>query len=907
MTFDEFFNQATGGHSPYPYQRKFAEGQSNPDILSVPTGVGKTAAVILGWLWKRQQQSAGTPRRLVYCLPMRTLVEQTYASAARWLALLKLNDRVGIHVLMGGENKTEWRSEPDREAILIGTQDMLLSRALNRGYASRRGQWATEFGLLLNDSLWVFDEVQLMGNALATSVQIDAFAKKLWGPIVPSKFLWMSATIGEGILRTRDREDWQLTTGAVLPLDESDLKPLETRLNATKQMRMAPKNKAPSVVEVLTHHHEHGRGRVSLVIFNTVAGAKAFHAELLTTMTPKGSKGKKKAAMAAVSDQPEVVLLHSRFRPMDREERMTRLLAFLDRMDFKTGAVADHPGLIVVSTQVIEAGVDLSSVALWSEVAPWPSVIQRLGRLNREGCQPDATATFWMPKADDLNKGEGLPNAKRIGPYDKAALEASRQLIEATIALQQAGEAYRAALDATLATPESVAALEVEADVVIRPQDFFELFSTEPDLAGGFTNIAPYVRSTDRDVDVHIFWRDFDPSKSLDWAQSSPLRDELVAVPFFEFRSFLGKAGIAYEWNFETHTWEQRREKDIQPGMTLLLPKSAGGYDRHLGWVGIAISHDFEVLPGVGYTGDGFDADRWSGFHGWLPLDQHLLDVEAEVKELSQQCSLSKRMSDALAIAARWHDWGKSVSSWQNAVSQYIVYSKQTLVAIIEDATLGELHDVARDWLSLIDGTDVASQLWAKFPDPRGAVCDERLAGVSSQQKVQFLKRVAAPFRPRLRHEAGSALAAWQSWREGNTELSGLAVYLMASHHGKVRTVLRSRTKKDEVFGFCEGDVLRPVPGVFDKQFALQTDCRYVGATGQWNADRTEFVIGGLSWIQMIAELLGPCPGGPPIPHEVLLDGEPRALGPIALAYLEALLIAADIRASQTPGKGARS
>jgi len=37
---------------------------------------------------------------------------------------------------MGGEEKTEWDLYPEREAILIGTQDMLLSRALNRGSAA---------------------------------------------------------------------------------------------------------------------------------------------------------------------------------------------------------------------------------------------------------------------------------------------------------------------------------------------------------------------------------------------------------------------------------------------------------------------------------------------------------------------------------------------------------------------------------------------------------------------------------------------------------------------------------------------------------------------------------------------------------------------------------------------------
>ena len=82
-------------------------------------------------------------RRLVYCLPMRTLVEQTEQVAIKAIDRLIANGivekgRFDVHVLMGGEVSDTWDSSPEREYILIGTQDMLLSRALNRGYAMSR-------------------------------------------------------------------------------------------------------------------------------------------------------------------------------------------------------------------------------------------------------------------------------------------------------------------------------------------------------------------------------------------------------------------------------------------------------------------------------------------------------------------------------------------------------------------------------------------------------------------------------------------------------------------------------------------------------------------------------------------------------------------------------------------------
>ena len=51
---------AAFGTEPYPYQVCLAEDLW-PDILDVPTGLGKTAAVLLAWICKRINRDAGTP------------------------------------------------------------------------------------------------------------------------------------------------------------------------------------------------------------------------------------------------------------------------------------------------------------------------------------------------------------------------------------------------------------------------------------------------------------------------------------------------------------------------------------------------------------------------------------------------------------------------------------------------------------------------------------------------------------------------------------------------------------------------------------------------------------------------------------------------------------------------------
>ncbi len=169
MIYKSFFSKARGAaQEPLPYQQRLATADW-PNVLIVPTGLGKTAAVVLAWLYRVWSVDPATPRRLVYCLPMRVLVEQVEEEARQWLERLgPLFDDVGrpqpcVHVLLGGAADEVWVNDPARPAIIIGTQDMLLSRALMRGYGMSRYRWPIDFALLHNDALWVFDEVQLMG------------------------------------------------------------------------------------------------------------------------------------------------------------------------------------------------------------------------------------------------------------------------------------------------------------------------------------------------------------------------------------------------------------------------------------------------------------------------------------------------------------------------------------------------------------------------------------------------------------------------------------------------------------------------------------------------------------------------------------------------------------------------
>lgn len=623
--FSDFFMRAVG-KTPYAYQRRLAEVPAWPDALEVPTGAGKTAAVVLAWLWRRRHATrevrAATGRRLVLCLPMRTLTSQTTACVTTWLDNLALPERPMVHTLLGGAVDDDWIGRPEAEAIIIGTQDMLLSRALNRGFGmSSRYAWPMAFALLHNDVQWVFDEVQLMGVGASTGSQLAVLREAL-GTQGTHHSLWMSATLDSSVLQTVDR----IGQPEVLRLDpqDSDTGSLARLLDAPKSLSqlVAGESVAEAALRV------HATGTRTLVVVNTVKRAQSVYSEL---------EGRRPDAPLA--------LLHSRFRPGDRAEVEARVLS------------PAWSG-ILVATQVIEAGVDISARALVTDLAPWSSIVQRAGRCNR-WAEHDAASVLVVDLPDD-------DDASR--PYDLADLRAARAILA----------------DLTNASPRSLAGIpSVRRGVVtpvLRRRDLLDLFETSADLSGADIDVSPYVRSSD-DTDVAVAWRG---SLGLDAPgddEPLPGREERCAVPIGAARPFLDrlrKAGLrAWRWHHRDERWVAVER--ALPGDTWIVPASAGGYSTKLGFIAEDPREVPLLVPGtVLAEGEGMDRGASGAPES---LTEHAGRVVRAVSDLCDRCGLSDAGERAdLLLAARWHDAGKAHPVFQRTM-QGEAYSPEVVLA----------------------------------------------------------------------------------------------------------------------------------------------------------------------------------------------------------------------------------
>ncbi len=251
-SFTELFATATtsqsnkDGFQPRTWQSRLAENPKPADrLIRIPTGEGKTLAAMLTWIfWRITKGHKSWPTRLVWCLPMRTLVEQSKSEAEKLLTSLSLTDKVDVRIAMGGVDEQRWYENPNKPTIIIGTQDMLLFRALNRGYAMGRAAWPRAYGLLNNDCLWVMDEIQLMGIGLTTSAQLQAFwrdeqNKESLG--LSRRTWWMSATLQPAWLESPETAGFiEELKDNMLVIEDGDRTGAQWKVAKTIQLEQSP-------------------------------------------------------------------------------------------------------------------------------------------------------------------------------------------------------------------------------------------------------------------------------------------------------------------------------------------------------------------------------------------------------------------------------------------------------------------------------------------------------------------------------------------------------------------------------------------------------------------------------------------------------------------------------------------
>ncbi len=463
IKFEPAFEALTD-HRPLRWQsRLFSQLAAGfvPDECRLPTGLGKTSVIPI-WLVAladhANQGDVALPRRLVYVVNRRTVVDQATTvveqirerlldpdnpqwsrhgealhELAHALTTLATTEESPLAVsTLRGElaDNEEWKADPPRAAVIVGTVDMIGSKLLFSGYGDGRYARPHHAGLLGQDSLVVHDEAHLtpaFGRLLRQLVTAQHHGRDLR----PIRLMELTAT---------SRFDTQASFELEAE-DEAADELVRNRLDARKQLTLhvitAEDDRLAEKTAELSLSHERAGVKVLVYVRSPETARKIV--DLL----------RKKLADARIA------LLTGTIRGFERD-RLVRenpvYKAFLD------------PGrqlgesVYLVSTSAGEVGIDLDADHMVCDATTLDSLIQRLGRVNRRG---SAEATAQVDLVAQVGDRVRSPSA-----IDDA-IEATRRTLE--------GWAKGAALDVS---PRNLNALLAE----LSAEEKEGVFSPEPSV-----------------------------------------------------------------------------------------------------------------------------------------------------------------------------------------------------------------------------------------------------------------------------------------------------------------------------------------------------------------------------------------------------------------------------------------
>ncbi|MBM4091647.1 MAG: type I-U CRISPR-associated helicase/endonuclease Cas3 [Planctomycetes bacterium] len=450
IDFSATFKLLTGrAHFPWQAElfRLFRTGEFPPSC-NLPTGIGKTSVIPI-WLIALAARPDVVPRRLVYVVNRRTVVDQatreaeslrerladtpTVKQQLQALCAAPTDTPLAISTLRGQfADNAEWRSDPARPAIIVGTVDMIGSRLLFNGYGIGFKTKPLHAGFLGQDVLLVHDEAHLEPAFQELLIAIQQEQQR-FREFRRFRVMELSAT------SRGNEKPFELTQEERNPPDivpDPPEKPTHVvwrRVKAKKHIQLHVKadgTKLGDQVAALALDKFKDSNCAVLVFLRKVDDVERVvdrlrkanqRVQQLTgtlrglerdsTCDPRHERGCPVFARFLPSPKPDA----------DEAERW--------RVEPKSGTV------YLVCTSAGEVGVNISADHLVCDLSTFDSMAQRFGRVNRFGDRTDTEIHVVYPKEFDQNEshqrwektlallqalnGDGSPKA--IGELDPEA------------------------------------------------------------------------------------------------------------------------------------------------------------------------------------------------------------------------------------------------------------------------------------------------------------------------------------------------------------------------------------------------------------------------------------------------------------------------------------------------------
>lgn len=362
--------------------------------LTVPTGAGKTLAA-LGWALKRREAriASGMPNcPIIYALPFTSIIDQNAEVIRRLLPAQECDESLlAVHhhlaelgdIARSGEMSLARSWVEGWRADIVSTTFVQLSNALFHGTPADARRFTRLAGAIV-----ILDEVQ-------------AVPAELWR-VFRTALQSLRDNFGTDVLLVTATQPALFGAAERVEIGPSPL-PKEIA-NAFDRYDLRAELSTPlsqtAVAQRIVEELAGGQAKSCLVILNTIGEALELHGLIESDPSLQHHR---------------LFHLSTNLRPKDRR----RILA-------EVSACADPH--ILVATQVVEAGVDLSFDVVMRAIAPLDAIIQAAGRCNRHGSGARGKVIAFVPEGNSA-----------IAIYGALHISLARQMLEEVMAAAGGG------------------------------------------------------------------------------------------------------------------------------------------------------------------------------------------------------------------------------------------------------------------------------------------------------------------------------------------------------------------------------------------------------------------------------------------------------------------------------------
>lgn len=828
IDFTEAFRHLTGV-APFPwqgalYERFIADPPGSiPRSCNLPTGLGKTAVIAI-WLIALANYPLRVPRRLVYVVNRRTVVDQTTVEVERLRAKLlpdndkdedqhkeelsELRERLGglaISTLRGqfADNR-EWSADPARPAVIVGTVDMIGSRLLFNGYGVGHKLKPLHAGFLGQDSLLVHDEAHLEPAFQKLIEQIEQEQRQgRQRDLRPMRVIALTATSRD------EREAFELTPEEQKPpkrLSREAADPLHLvwrRQTAKKSLNLHEEPDDKKLAETIARLASERFGESGAAVLIFVRSVE--DVEKVAKKLPRGAVWQRLTGTMRGLERDQMC--------DPRHESGCPIFArFLKAAEQDQWKVEPQEGTVyLICTSAGEVGVNLSADHLVCDLSTYESMAQRFGRVNRFGDREDTEVHVVHPRSFS----------------DKPLDERRRLTLDLLRALN--GDASPRALS-ELPTDSRIAAFAPEP--VIQPCsdilfDSWSLTTIRGKLPGR-PPVEPYLHGL-RDwepPETHVAWRDevqlltwdlreqYPPEELLEEYPLKPhelLRDRSDRV-FAQLQAMAKRCPEAPVWLIDRNgiidpsltigMLADKARKEQLEHATVLLPPAAGGLSKGM-------------LDGASLSANDV-ADQW-----YLDKDRtkqrrrRIFCDELQPEPLDDTFRLIReidlhQMGDDDEFDAEGEVDGETPGGgrfWRwyvrpkSADDEGSKTSRQPVSLHVHTSDVCDVAERIVERLGISDELKRAVMLAARFHD-LGKRREKWQRSIGNPNPSDWLAKSGGRMKPldlsEYRHEFGSLLDVQQEpeFNELGEDLQDLVLHLIAAHHGRGRP----HFPPDEVF-----------------------------------------------------------------------------------------------------------